>query len=124
MAPRDPAGPPLGRRTFLAGAVLAVGGLAAACSDGGSDASPAASTTLPVGSTAPPTTPTSPATTLPPAARFVSTGPTTRDRVALTFHTNGDLDLASQLLAVLAARRVHMTSFVVGDWLDANPDWA
>jgi peptidoglycan/xylan/chitin deacetylase (PgdA/CDA1 family) len=54
----------------------------------------------------------------------VDTGPTTRDRVALTFHTNGDLDLAAQLLAVLAARHVHMTSFIVGNWLDANPDWA
>jgi peptidoglycan/xylan/chitin deacetylase (PgdA/CDA1 family) len=42
----------------------------------------------------------------------------------LTFHTSGDLGLASQLLAVLTARRVHVTSFVVGNWLDANPDWA
>ena len=68
--------------------------------------------------------PTTPAPTQPPAAQFVSTGPTTRDRVALTFHTNGDLELAGQLLDVLAAHRVHMTSFVVGNWLDANPDWA
>ena len=112
--------------------MLAVSGFAAACSDGGSDASPAASTAPPADpTTTPPTTPATPATTPvttattgSPAARFVSTGPTTHDRVALTFHTNGDLDLASQLLAVLSARRVHMTSFVVGDWLDANPDWA
>ena len=58
------------------------------------------------------------------AATFVDTGPTNRDRVALTFHTNGSLDLAQQLLDVLSAHSVVMTSFVVGDWLDANPTWA
>ena len=81
--------------------MLAVGGLAAACSDGGSDASPAASTAAPTDpTTTPPATPATPATTPvttattgSPAAHFVSTGPTNRDRVALTFHTNGDLDL-------------------------------
>ena len=51
-------------------------------------------------------------------------GPTAKPRVALTFHTNGDLDLADQLLDVLDARHVKMTSFIVGDWLEANPDMA
>lgn len=120
---------PLGRRSFLAGAVAAIGGLAVACGDGGSEARPAASTALPTDPTVtPPTTPvTTPAptaTTIPPAARFVVTGPTADNRVALTFHTNGDLELASQLLAVLATRRVTMTSFVVGNWLETTPDWA
>ena len=106
--------------------VLAIGALAAACSDGGSDASPSTSTTTPAtpAPTPAPNTPAPTVATLPPAASFVASGPTDHDRVALTFHTNGDLDLAAQLLAVLAARQVHMTSFVVGDWLDANPDWA
>jgi peptidoglycan/xylan/chitin deacetylase (PgdA/CDA1 family) len=135
MTPRDPAAPALGRRSFLAGAVLAVGGLAAACSDGGGASGSAATTgptapTAPTAPTNPPTTtapapsPTAPVPAVPQAARFVVSGPTTRNRVALTFHTNGDLDLASQLLAVLAARRVHVTAFVVGNWLDTNPDWA
>ena len=60
----------------------------------------------------------------PPAAQFVVSGPTDHARVALTFHTNGDLDLADQLLDVLDSRHVKMTSFIVGDWLDANPDMA
>ena len=42
---------------------------------------------------------------------------------ASTFHTNGDLDLATELLDVLAARDTVITAFVVGDWLTANPSW-
>ncbi len=57
-------------------------------------------------------------------ARFVVSGPPDHRRVALTFHTNGDLDLADQLLDVLASRHVRMTSFIVGNWLEANPDMA
>src|SRR5262249_28788399 len=48
----------------------------------------------------------------------------TRNRVALTFHTDGDLGLAQQYLDAFAARGVHVTCFVVGQWLDANPSWA
>jgi peptidoglycan/xylan/chitin deacetylase (PgdA/CDA1 family) len=107
--------------------VLAFGAVAAACSDSGDTASPSTSTTTPATTSPAPSTP-APSTpapaTRPAAASFVASGPTDHDRVALTFHTNGDLDLAAQLLAVLAARQVYMTSFVVGDWLDANPDWA
>jgi peptidoglycan/xylan/chitin deacetylase (PgdA/CDA1 family) len=110
------------RRTFLAGAVTALGAVATACGGDGGASSGAASTT--VGATAAPTTPTSPATSAPPVARFVVSGPTAKPRVALTFHTNGDLGLADQLLDELARRQVKMTSFVVGDWLDANPDMA
>jgi peptidoglycan/xylan/chitin deacetylase (PgdA/CDA1 family) len=78
--------------------------------------SPKATTSVP----APATT----ITTTPPVAQFVDSGPRNQDRVALTFHTSGDLELATELLAVLAARHVHITSFIVGEWLDANPDWA
>jgi peptidoglycan/xylan/chitin deacetylase (PgdA/CDA1 family) len=70
--------------------------------------------------TTPPTAPP----TAPAAARFVSTGPKDHDRVALTFHTNGDLGLVDNLLAVLADRHTHVTAFIVGNWLDANPDMA
>ena len=114
------------RRTFLAGAVTAVGALAAACgSDGGaSDGAGATSTTGATGAAGVPTAPTTPASTAPPVANFVVSGPTTKSRVALTFHTNGDLGLANQLLDVLDQRHVKMTSFIVGDWLEANPDMA
>jgi peptidoglycan/xylan/chitin deacetylase (PgdA/CDA1 family) len=60
----------------------------------------------------------------PTRAQFVDSGPSTRNRVALTFHTNGDLGLAQELVDALAPRDVAVTCFVVGDWLDANPAWA
>ena len=41
-----------------------------------------------------------------------------------TFHTDGDLTLAQQYLDVLAQHNVHVTCFIVGKWLDANPTWA
>jgi peptidoglycan/xylan/chitin deacetylase (PgdA/CDA1 family) len=119
----DPSLPaPLPRRAFLAGAVAAVGALAAACDGEGGASDGAAATTAPT--TAVPTAPTSPASTAPPVSNFVVSGPTTKSRVALTFHTNGDVGLADQLLDELATRRVKMTSFIVGDWLEANPDMA
>src|SRR5262249_54751421 len=45
-------------------------------------------------------------------------------RVALTFHTDGDLTLAQQYLDAFAAHNAHVTCFVVGKWLDANQSWA
>ncbi len=116
---------PLSRRTFLLGAVAGVGALAAACggdgsANNGAAATTAGATTVPTA----PTTPTTPPSTAPPAAKFVVSGPTTKPRVALTFHTNGDLGLADQLLDVLDTRHVKMTSFIVGNWLEANPDMA
>jgi peptidoglycan/xylan/chitin deacetylase (PgdA/CDA1 family) len=103
-----------------------------ACSDGGNHAQANGTSTTAASTTAPPTT-AAPATARPVtpdtssaarAATFVDTGPKDRDRVALTFHTNGSLDLAQQLLDVLSAHSVVMTSFVVGEWLNANPTWA
>ena len=121
------------RRTFLTAAAAAAAGLVAlSCSDGGSDAQRTgrARRARRPPSRRPPA-PTRPRHHPRPrhrAARrratFVDTGPRNRDRVALTFHTNGDLDLAQQLLDVLSAHNVVMTSFIVGDWLDANPTWA
>ncbi len=119
---------PVPRRTFLAGAVVALGALAAACGGDGGASDGSAATSAGPASTAAPTAATTPATTsastAPIVAQFVVSGPTTKPRVALTFHTNGDLDLADQLLDVLDTRHVKMTSFIVGDWLEANPDMA
>jgi peptidoglycan/xylan/chitin deacetylase (PgdA/CDA1 family) len=121
----------LDRRTFLIAAAASVAALA--CSDGGADSSTSTSTTLaPTAPTTPTTlsTPTTgaptttPTTKAPAPAKFVDTGPHDRGRVALTFHTNGDLSLAQQLLDVFAARNVVVTAFIVGEWLEANPTWA
>ena len=54
----------------------------------------------------------------------MSHGPDHPGRVALTFHTNGDVALAHQLLDVLDRRNVRVTAFIVGTWLDQHPDWA
>jgi peptidoglycan/xylan/chitin deacetylase (PgdA/CDA1 family) len=114
----------LSRRAFLeAGALGALAVLAAAC---GGDDHPAAPATTPA-PTPPPTAPPVASTTVPPVAgpaKFVVTGPPNRNRVALTFHTDGDLTLAQQYLDVFAARNVHVTCFIVGKWLDANQSWA
>ena len=57
-------------------------------------------------------------------AAFVQRGPGVRPEVALTFHTNGEPALVTRLLDRLAARRVPITAFVIGDWLDEHPDLA
>jgi peptidoglycan/xylan/chitin deacetylase (PgdA/CDA1 family) len=117
----------ISRRTFLgAGAVAALAALATAC---GGDSSASRTATSAPPTTPPSAPPTSPPTTPPTVApsgpaRFVDTGPTTRGRVALTFHTDGDLTLAQQYLDVLAQHNAHVTCFIVGKWLDANPTWA
>jgi peptidoglycan/xylan/chitin deacetylase (PgdA/CDA1 family) len=97
------------RRTFLAAAAASV--VALACADGGDGTSRSSGTRT----SAPPA---------PARARFVDAGPTDELRVALTFHTAGDLALAQELLDALADRNTVMTAFVVGEWLDANPSWA
>src|SRR4051812_8299216 len=107
MTPSSPSSLP--RRAFLLGAVAGVGALAAACGGDGGTGEGAA--TPPAGATPAPTTPTTPITapsTAPPVAKFVVSGPTTKPRVALTFHTNGDLGVADQLLDVLDTRHVKM----------------
>ena len=116
MSPDDAAPAPFGRRTFLAAAALAVGALATACGDDGGSTGAATTTTGAPATSAPPTPAPS---TAPPAAQFVVSGPKDHDRVALTFHTNGDLGLVDQLLDVFASKKVHVTAFIVGDWLEA-----
>jgi peptidoglycan/xylan/chitin deacetylase (PgdA/CDA1 family) len=58
------------------------------------------------------------------SAAFVSSGPRDKQRVALTFHTNGERALAETLLTTLAAHRTPITAFIVGSWLEANTDFA
>lgn len=121
------------RALLLGGASLAATALVGCSGDGD------ATSTRPTGDTtatrapttaAPPSDPpptTGPATA-PPAssgpAEFVVRGPGDTQAVALTFHTDGDLELARRLLAVLQAHGAVATSFVIGDWLAANPAMA
>jgi peptidoglycan/xylan/chitin deacetylase (PgdA/CDA1 family) len=124
MTPRPGNVPPLTRRSFLVGAASLAA--LAACDSGGagsSSAGPGASTpgSAAVGA------PSSPASAPPPVsgpARFVAAGPATGSQVALTFHTDGDLALVDQLLAILDERDVPITAFIVGKWLEANPSYA
>ena len=117
----------VGRRSFLG--AIAVVALTAAC--GGNGDGPALGADAQDGAVADPST--APAATTPPVpdterstgpARWVVRGPDAPDRVALTFHTDGDLALADQILRTLRQREVVMTSFLVGEWLAANPDRA
>jgi len=105
------------RRAVLLGSAAAALAATAGCAD----------TTARHSATGPPTT-VAPVTTTAAAtggpATFVSHGPTDVPKVALTFHTNGDVALAHQLLDVLDARKVRVTTFVVGNWLEQHPDWA
>ena len=103
------------RRTFLLTGLAALA--ASACAVGNP-----ATADAPAGTASPETTAPSVA---PPSDRavFVSHGPGDRPEVALTFHTNGDLRLARQLLDITTRRRVPITCFVVGSWLEQNPTW-
>jgi peptidoglycan/xylan/chitin deacetylase (PgdA/CDA1 family) len=42
--------------------------------------------------------------------------------VALTFHVSGDRADAIRMLDLLKAHQVAITAFIVGTWLEANPD--
>ncbi|MEP6796696.1 MAG: polysaccharide deacetylase family protein [Lapillicoccus sp.] len=124
----------VGRRPVIVG-LLGLTGVAAtaACSAsaGQPTASPSATTaSATTGAAVPATTsaPSSPApaTTGPdgilhtPGAD-VTSGPTTTNAVALTFHGQGDLTLAHRVLEVAAAHGAHLTIFAVGQWLAATP---
>lgn len=122
----------LDRRLFLT--AIGVAALTAACGGGGGGGALGTDDQDHGGSegAGPPTSSTASRAAAPPTestavaagpATFVVRGPETADRVALTFHTDGDLALADQILRVLRQRDVPMTSFLVGEWLDANPDW-
>jgi peptidoglycan/xylan/chitin deacetylase (PgdA/CDA1 family) len=81
------------------------------------------------GATAPTSSSTtaSPTTTTPvPSgpAEFVTAGPSSGNKVALTFHGSGDVALLRGLLDAARTTSVPLTIFAVGNWLDANPDVA
>jgi peptidoglycan/xylan/chitin deacetylase (PgdA/CDA1 family) len=112
------------RRGFLAALAGVVAAGVAACGDSG----PTTSLDGRTATSVPPTTAASTTTTTTAPAKgpahFVSTGSIKApSRVALTFHTSGDLTLAQRLLDVLAAHHTPITAFIVGSWLDANPTW-
>lgn len=115
--------PGLNRRAFLAAAgVAAAAAVLSACGGGGGDS--AAPATSRGGSTLPSSTTLGVTATTVPAAQFVSSGPPNAKQAALTFHTDGDLARAQQLLDALAAGKAKATCFIVGSWLDQNRSWA
>jgi peptidoglycan/xylan/chitin deacetylase (PgdA/CDA1 family) len=108
------------RRTFLVGA-LGLGAAACAAPEGFGDTNPAPAPAVTRSSTTTTTAPPPPPPP-PPSPRFVTEGPTTAPRVALTFHTDGRLDLAARMVEQLGG--TPGTCFVVGSWLQKNPEWA
>jgi peptidoglycan/xylan/chitin deacetylase (PgdA/CDA1 family) len=51
----------------------------------------------------------------------ITHGPTTGDRVALTFHGQGSTDMAREILDACARADAAITVFAVGTWLEQNP---
>lgn len=49
-------------------------------------------------------------------------GPRNRRAVALTFHGAGDIDLATQILAIAKTKKAAITVMAVGTWLTDHPD--
>src|SRR4051794_38718759 len=126
MSPADGPRAAIGRRAFLTAAALGVGALVTACGDDGASTGAATTTSGAAPATPPVTTPpsTTPPSTTPATAQFVVSRPKDHDRVAITLHTAGDVGLVNQLLDVFTSREVHVTAFIVGQWLEANPDMA
>ncbi|MFU8850789.1 polysaccharide deacetylase family protein [Micromonospora sp. SL1-18] len=61
---------------------------------------------------------------LPSLPAEISSGPRERPNVALTFHGQGESDLARQLLAELERGGARVTVFAVGTWLAEQPAMA
>jgi peptidoglycan/xylan/chitin deacetylase (PgdA/CDA1 family) len=76
------------------------------------------STTTPATTTTKGSPPTTKAAT---TVRFITNGDRGAPKVALTFHTSGDLQQVRSILDIVEDRGVPITAFVVGNWLDANP---
>ena len=120
---------PFDRRDLLRlAAVGAAGSLAAGCSDGpATTAARAVRTPVAVSATAAPAAArTADPTPGPdPALPFeIGSGPRTGDRVALTFHGQGDPAIARALLAEAARADAGITVMAVGSWLDEQPAMA
>ncbi|MFJ4717226.1 polysaccharide deacetylase family protein [Streptomyces sp. NPDC088785] len=54
----------------------------------------------------------------------ISHGPRSGDRVALTFHGQGDPDIARAILSRAERAHARITVLAVGTWLDAHPELA
>ncbi|WP_042431150.1 polysaccharide deacetylase family protein [Streptacidiphilus anmyonensis] len=126
---------PLDRRHVLRAATLgAAASMLSACGSG----TPTVPTATPTpsrnaGTSQPGTTSrtgTSSATAAPavaPAAELpfeIRSGPTTADRVALTFHGQGDPAIARSLLTEAERAGAKITVMAVGSWLDSYPEMA
>jgi peptidoglycan/xylan/chitin deacetylase (PgdA/CDA1 family) len=113
----------MGRRTFLAGAAAAAA--AAACSSPSSSHTAASGSSSAGGagqSTSQSRSSNSSTSSAGGNATFVSHGQRTKQQVALTFHVSGDRALAVTMLDLLHAHRVVVTAFMVGTFVDQNPD--
>jgi peptidoglycan/xylan/chitin deacetylase (PgdA/CDA1 family) len=117
---------PTSRRAVLR-AGLGLAGLSALAATGCSTSAPTAS--APAAAPAPTTPPTTPPTTAAapppdPNGREVEHASTGRPEIALTFHGQGDLDLARRVLGTLHDRGAAVTVLAVGTWLAQYPDAA
>lgn len=98
--------------------VLAALGMAAAAACAPKHSAPAAKRSVARSTTEAPI-PTTPLSDGP--ARFVASGPSASNAVALTFHVNGDPSVCQQLFAEANRLHVPLTLFLVGNWAQANP---
>ncbi|GHI04832.1 polysaccharide deacetylase [Streptomyces cellostaticus] len=121
------------RGVLRAGAGLVAGGALAAGCGAGQDAPPDSATSATPGSAPPARASGHPAATSHPAPApgaypgqpaQITHGPRTRPQVALTFHGQGDPDLAKSLLSAAEQHGARLTVLAVGTWLDAHPDLA
>ncbi|MCJ0871642.1 polysaccharide deacetylase family protein [Streptomyces sp. AP-93] len=114
------------RSALRAGAAVAAGAFAAACSAPAGPAAPAK---------AAPDKPAAPAKAArakaaPAPRRFagqpveIGHGPRGRPGVALTFHGNGDPAIAKAVLAEAERAGARVTVLAIGAWLDAHPEMA
>ena len=107
-----------------AGSEPATTGVPGAAAPGAAAGTAAAGTTTSTTSaTLPPTEVATTATTAAGGgpATFVPNGPRSVPKVALTYHANGDVGLATRMLDAMKQRGVHATVFGVGSWMEQNP---
>ncbi|MZD04350.1 polysaccharide deacetylase family protein [Streptomyces sp. SID5785] len=117
---------PIRRRSAL----LLGAGLTTALATGCAAADHRAATPAAKARPASPARPTESARAAPAPRRFpgqpaqVAHGPRTRDRVALTFHGQGEPKIADAVLKEAERAGAHVTVLAVGTWLDEHPAMA
>lgn len=116
-------GRPISRRQALGIGIGVAGATAlAACSTNPPAATPASTPAHPPAPSTAGTTSSTPAPVPGAPAVQVVRGSGSRPEVALTFHGAGELSIAQQVLAALAAANAKATVLAVGTWLAATPD--